>query len=71
MYIQKISLFNIRYRKPYYIRCIECGRILKDFDREHLCNRANREGWVYDYKNDWIYCNECKIKIMNKENCEK
>jgi len=63
--MHKISLSNIRYRNPYYIRCAECGSILAHSDKETLCdiaNIANREGWVYNYEKDLIYCNTCKKK---------
>jgi uncharacterized protein with PIN domain len=59
----KISLSNIRYRNPFYIQCAKCRRILSDSNRELLCDIANVEGWVYDYKEDLIYCDECKKNI--------
>jgi len=59
----KISLSNICYRNPYYVQCAKCGKILSHSDVETLCDIANVEGWVYDYEEDLIYCDECK-KIL-------
>ena len=58
----KIRLSNVKSRPQYYLRCFKCGRTIEDNNPHNLAATANFHGWVYDYENDLVLCDDCKNK---------
>lgn len=63
----KVRPSNVRFRAPYFVRCVDCGCEIKGYDSEEVARYANERGWKYDYKNDVVICNECLEKRAEKE----
>lgn len=74
MKLEPVYESHVGFRLPHFLKCSKCGQEISGTNRQGLAKYAKEKDWVYDYKNDRIYCGVCAKKMEvyeEKENCFK